>query len=264
MQVKHEAKTEVEQRVHDLVENARKELRRTSFRIYSFIAGTIIVSILIAYLSAQGTLPIEAMDYAVLLFIGPILVPTLLIGLAKRQNKALRKLATCEDIHALGPLLDIKGHVTDNNTKKAIYLTMTRLLLAIKTSDRSVLKDTQYKHLLQSIEGCQMAVTSAPKKLQFEPYYLAVLKATEQIGDEQALPRVEAIVKAKPKSAPARRIHQAAQECLMVLLTRIDQSGKRLLRPVGEPEDNHLLRPAGPGSESPEHQLVRSSSQDPN
>jgi hypothetical protein len=181
----------------------------------------------------------------------------------RRQSKALAKLTDFDDIRALGPLLNAKNHVTDFKTTDAIYNALKRLLPTIKASDRCLLSDAGYTVLLSSLSGCYSAVSSSPSQLRFEDYYIAVLKAMEQIGDERALGIVEKIASITPKRGAKLRIHSAATECLSALLTRANAEGLGLLRPTEEQSDDNLLRPAMRGIHSLQHnQLLRAGHKD--
>lgn len=99
-----------------------------------------------------------------------------------------------------------------------------------------------------------------------EALILATLKALEQVGDEAAVPYVEQLALANPKSPAQYRIRESARECLPYLRSGAAQrqGSQTLLRASSSDagqQTNVLLRPAVNVSTVEEAQLLRGASE---
>lgn len=171
---------------------------------------------------------------------GSALAPTRL------QRALARRVAALDDLRAVGPLCEALDR-QDAATKKIALGELPRLLLRLRASDRALLNAEQHKALCKAM---------AEGETEFR---MAALHAIEQIGDETALPLVEALAKKKPsKKKNDESAIFRAREVLAALKERIEKEkdASTLLRPAMG-QDAELLRPAGHGGGESAEELLR-------
>jgi len=154
-----------------------------------------------------------------------------------RLKGLMNNLANIRDLRITGPLIEIAALEEGNANKMAAQL-LTRLLPRFRASDAKLLTDGQHAALLRTLNRAN----ATPE------YFVAVLKALEQIGDARALPVVESLATGRRATSAPRRVQAAAQDCLPFLRIRCDQqrASQTLLRAsdAAGMQPDTLLRPA--------------------
>lgn len=135
------------------------------------------------------------------------------------------RLAAIEDVRMTGALLDVfktSGKLQGQDVKRALL----RLLPRLKSSDADLVSPEQRKFLTTLLimdQSWSFAGVNWDTDLK-----VAMLKALEQIGDEESLPVVMQVA----QGARNLQVRQAAQDCLPFLQLRIDeQYARQLLLP---------------------------------
>jgi hypothetical protein len=167
------------------------------------------------------------------------------------QKKVTKELAEFEDIRSVGPLA-LALEYQDRELKAVAENKLTRLLPRLQVSDAPLLDEEQRKCLYRALRGRNTELV------------LAILKALEQVGDEQAVPYVQKLADGEGIAATALRIREAAQACLPALQQRaeLERSRQTLLRAASASDtpSDVLLRPAsGALVEADPQQLLRAS-----
>lgn len=127
--------------------------------------------------------------------------------------------------------------------RKAASNVLKELLPKLQESDRSRFSSAEREALVKALGGKDEALT------------LAILKALEQIGDDQALARVQEL-----SARGSAAVRSAAADCLPFLQARAEEArqARTLLRASQpEPSGDELLRPAQAEPETPTEQLLR-------
>jgi hypothetical protein len=169
---------------------------------------------------------------------------------SQAQKRVTKELAEFEDIRSVGPLAEALEY-QDRELKAIAESKLTRLLPRLRASDASLLDEEQRKCLYRALRGRDTNLI------------LAVLKALEQIGDEQAVPFVQKLANGEGLAARNSGIRAAAQECLPALQERAERerASRELLRAASASDtpSDVLLRPAGGTIEADPQQLLRAS-----
>ncbi len=173
-------------------------------------------------------------------------------AISQAQKNAAKKLTEYDDIRTVGPLAEAL-HYQDKGLRNAAVERLGVLLPRLKASDHDLMTEEQKLALYKAIK-LPLAKGAGPADWAF---LLAALGALEQIGDERALPFVDAIVERTPSGTKEPEVVEAARACRPALLERIEQQrvAMRLLRPSEAPADagETLLRPTyGPGQSDPD------------
>jgi len=167
-----------------------------------------------------------------------------------RLKGLMNNLANISDLRIAGPLVEIVALEESIANKMAAQL-LTRLLPRFRASDAKLLTDGQHTALLRTLNR-----TNATPE-----YFVAVLKALEQIGDARALPVVESLATGRRATIAPRRVQAAAQDCLPFLRVRCDQqrASQTLLRAsdAAGMQTDTLLRPAQGGGTTEATELLR-------
>jgi hypothetical protein len=175
-------------------------------------------------------------------------------GYGRRHKRLARLLATCESVAVVGALADAldfdeDGVVLFPETRRAAIRGLTRLLPRLRPEDRTLLTPSQWAHIIKVLKDGDTEFT------------LAVLKAWQEVGDYRALPHVRRLAHSLALTDSARRIREAAQECLTVLEARVAQemAPQMLLRASCSTDwtPETLLRPASQGAEVNPQELLR-------
>ncbi|HZT43983.1 MAG TPA: hypothetical protein VFA07_17590 [Chthonomonadaceae bacterium] len=160
----------------------------------------------------------------------------------RSRNAAARVLARFEDVRAVGALA-VALEFSDEETYSAVHSSLLRLLPRLQASDASLLSKRQRECLYRAL-GSNSRLT------------VAILKALEQIGDEEALPYVESMTHFYMPD-----VREAAIACLPYIQQRAEQERIRqtLLRPSSANETTpvFLLRPTTGAAEDNLKQLLR-------
>lgn len=175
------------------------------------------------------------------IFIAGSLADTTL-QLRRNAVSSMAKSASTQMVGAFAACLEDR----DKAVKREATEALKRLLPKVQASDKRYVSFTEMNILLKRLGGQDQRLT------------LAILKALEQIGDERALPKVEAI--ASKQNAYPVEVITAARECLPSLrqLAEASRQANTLLRasePSPAPET--LLRAASGTTVEQSDQLLR-------
>jgi HEAT repeat protein len=175
------------------------------------------------------------------------------------QTRAAKRLVGLQDPRAVGPLLDML--IASSNIRwEEVRTALIRLLPRLRASDEPFLTAhhlTTLTYLLRQPGMWYNRPDKSGADLRIE-----ILKALEQVGDEQAISTVEELA----ANAKSEAVKQAAIECLPILKARVEyqRPGRTLLRPappVDEPGAS-LLRPLS-GNHTPDtDELLRPPAKD--
>jgi hypothetical protein len=157
---------------------------------------------------------------------------------------AAKALAKYDDITTVGTLVE-QLEIRDADVQAALYEALTRLFPRLRASDARLLNKEQRRILLKNLRIGLPTRNSETAVL----FYVAALKALEQVGDETFLPLVEDLSEGRGASVYSPTIQKAAQECLPYLRQRAEFEHARheLLRasaPDHTQDAEVLLRPA--------------------
>lgn len=168
-----------------------------------------------------------------------------------RWNTAANDLGKSADLRAVGVLVD--GLKIAQNQARDVLIP---LLPRLQASDAPLL-DREQRHILNRFLGHK---TFFPNRDNMA-LVLAILKAYEQVGDEEAIPSVEKLAAGQGYGARSRDIREAAKACLPYLQQRAAQQHARqtLLRASGASgvAGENLLRAADNVSAADPQQLLR-------
>ena len=198
------------------------------------------------------------------------------IGMAAASSKTLKsaasELSTIEDLRAIGPLVE-SLEIEEKSVRLQVEKALIRLLPRLQASDAGLLNAEQRAYLNKALYG------------KNNELIIAILRAYEQVGDETALPVVEALARktsdnayseqtAGPREASLNallgpkastsyttNIAEAAQACLPALRLRVEQqrASQTLLRGSSAMEvaPDTLLRAAQATADAQPEQLLR-------
>lgn len=201
--------------------------RRRAFAIGVTLYLAIVIGAMISLTAATGKFP-----FIMISGISSMTAVVATVNAAsKKQTEATKRLAQFDDVRAVGPLVDALGF-QDKDTRNVAGEALVRLLPRLQASDASLLNVEQRRLLTRALDG------------KNQPLSLAILKALEQVGDEQSLPTVERLAKGLGPSA----LQQAARNCLPTLTMRVEhlRASAELLRAAdgNMTPQGVLLRPA--------------------
>ncbi len=167
-----------------------------------------------------------------------------------RLKGLMKELANVSDLRIAGPLLEILA-LEDGTAKSMAALLLSGLLPRFRASDAKILTDAQHNALLRTLTRND----GSPD------FFVAALKALEQIGDARALPVVESLAIGRGATIDPHRVQAAAQDCLPFLQIRCDQqrASQTLLRASSATATatDTLLRPAQNAGTTNPSQLLR-------
>ena len=177
----------------------------------------------------------------------------LAFGSRKVSANAAKRLAEIETVQAIPPLLDAIVLSGYRNTSPA-YLPLLRLIPRLRAADYNLIDERRRKILLRTLGRRFNRIYKWLSGL--DELKLAILKALEQVGDENAIPVVEKLA-AESRNVEVRN---AAIECLPFLRQKSAQvtPGRTLLRAAAEPQSEAtLLRAAAANASPPPIELLR-------
>ena len=158
---------------------------------------------------------------------------------ASRSNSLalLAEWPAAATIDAIGPLIDALDLASDDQ-RPAILAMLTRLLPRLTSADASILSRRQRSRLSE-----MLLLGDADREADF---LLAILKALEQIGDQDTAHTIHHVVTLGAVTAGQLLIMEASTACLLSLETRLHEDRNRagLLRSTGHPYARaELVRP---------------------
>jgi hypothetical protein len=159
------------------------------------------------------------------------------LALTPRQTMTASRLASVDDVQAVGPLAEMTTW-PDDRIKSMAMAALTRLLPRMKSTDTQLLSTTQRALLYQSLR-----LSNARRNAEFLE---ALLHALEQVGDTEAIPYVRALAESQPTSMRQRRVVESARECLPFLegCAQQNRNSQVLLLAATSDVEESLLRPA--------------------
>jgi hypothetical protein len=174
------------------------------------------------------------------------------VALSQKHKEATTRLAELDDIRAVGPLAEAL-EFEDDQIRTIVVNALARLLPRLKASDAPLLNSEQRACLYRALQQSTLPPLSR--------LTLPILKALEQIGDEEALPQVESLLRQPYLNSEKRA---AAETCREFLIQNAEQKRirKTLLRPVEtvEAHPETLLRPAQACTTTAPEELLRAAS----
>jgi hypothetical protein len=183
-----------------------------------------------------------------------------LLRTSHTTNRMLNRLLQTNDVRVVGPLLAALFNL-NGVSEAAIANALCRLLPQMQASDAAMLTAEHRRWLHRCLSTNATSKFKLPDLtlLTMADLQIAVLKAMEQVGDEAALPHVEALAEMETKDPERSAVRDAARACLPFLYIHIEQAkiGQELLRAAGDPVTDHLLVAASGLQQEPKEQLLR-------
>jgi hypothetical protein len=188
------------------------------------------------------------------------------VAIPRANRSAAAILMRLNDVSGVGPLVEARN-LLGSEDRRTITDMLTNLLPRMTWKDASYLSPVQRQKLLQELMLGDIYHET--------DLLLAILKALERIGDENALPEVQRLAQGGPEAWQMetrrgfetwqeQRVREAAHTCLLVMQERLEQQqiSHILLRPATLPT-SELLRPAEEVETEPA-QLLRAVEQERN
>ncbi len=228
-------------------ERKRKNRNRPIVRVLFLVLGALYLLLCLYWASPimWSLIPVQAV---VMVWIARLLASSRL------QNGATHALALLDDIHAIGPLaeaLEFRDLYAYSGTASMAEKALTRLLPRLQTEDAAMLDEEQ--------RSCLWRILANNPYPEHKDLTVAILRALERIGDDEALPTVQFLANLTPRNEIEREIHIAARECLPLLQARV--AGRTdphlLLRATTSDAGHALLRSAGGTDRSEADVLLR-------
>lgn len=146
-------------------------------------------------------------------------------GRKHREKLAeIKRLAASEDIRSVGALSEALSS-RDSEVRRIAETALIRLLPRLTSDDADLLNTEQRRYLNRALDKTNPALS------------IPILKVWEIIGDEEALPYVEKLLRPKPKKKGENPLGWAAWECSKKMRRRFTDHDIRitLLRPSDPP-----------------------------
>ncbi len=239
----------------------REEKRRYRL-VWSVVAFCLTLAFIIARVAESRTNTADSDSLTWLLPIGasfalflPV-VAALIASFPRRKLRdsmqALARRGTVKDINAL---IGAQRSLIGPQTNKALRGALTDALLQVRASDRSRISESSQAEL----RGILANISTGVARRRHVDFYMAIIKAMEQIGDERALKAMERIANMRSHTQARVRLKQAAAECLPALRARVRETTapETLLRAVGPDSMGELLRPVSGTAEADSELLLR-------
>ena len=142
--------------------------------------------------------------------------------------------------------------------KQAVFAALNSLLTQMKASDAPILTPALRRTLNLWLMN---ANSGALSHARYDAFFVAILKAFEQVGDSSAIPAVSRLAKMQGRTRRRKALKQAAIECLPMLRANCGEveTARTLLRAsqseVTDPDT--LLRPASGSGQADAAELLR-------
>lgn len=178
--------------------------------------------------------------------------------LRKEDKEVVRKLAACEDKHAIAGLIQaMQWH--DRRLRRELRAALTRLLPTLQVSDA---------HLLSRSDRVALYALLTPQNArQQTDFVVAILAAIQQVGDSTAIPALERLLRVPASTAAETRVQERVRECLPFLEVRENyrRASRTLLRASSpaDPLPDTLLRPAAQEAAVKPEELLRPTEAEP-
>lgn len=229
--------------------------RKFGYRVFSWLT----ISTYLLYWILAGLLVFYPPTYTTLDFvIGSLLACLIMIAcmntMRRLWGKSALEIGQIDDMRAVGILAEtLRIGKRHKDIQHGVKISLTRLLPQLKASDAHFLNGEQRTCLYRQLKAGNIA-----KEADF---LVAILTALEQVGDAQAIPYVEALVKSAPSNSP---VAEAARNCLPYLQQNAHQqsNAETLLRAASNDVTDTLLRPVNGTVETAPEQLLRAADRD--
>ena len=179
------------------------------------------------------------------------------VSLSRKRVTIMRKQAQQRDPKAVGQLAEALTW-PDQDLQYEAASALTVLLPMLKANDASLLSASQRECLHR-----ELTLQNARSQSEL---MVAILQAFQQVGDNAAIPYVESLASARPRTPQEQRVVQEAQECLpyLRLCAGNNSASHSLLRAssVTDAATDTLLRPSWDNPEIRPEQLLRPSDHD--
>lgn len=239
----------------------RRLIRQRTLHSYGILGVVALLPLIVVlpFVALPRTFPVW---YLLFNMLSVLALLALVLGRMWSRNRGLRhtlmQWARMGGVYAVGPLVDMFQNTASPQDREMLRDALTTLLPQMKASDAALLTARQRGYLLKSLRVNAGIAFHAERRDRF---CLAILKALEQIGDEQAVSVVETIAATRPRTRRQQRIKQAAIDCLPALRQNSGtaRAAQTLLR-ASQPENtapNTLLRPAAATPETAPNELLR-------
>ena len=177
------------------------------------------------------------------------------------ERRLLDALQTLDNPALVGLLTDtLRGAAAEMpaainwSAVRAMRAALTHLLPRLQATDAHLLNVAQRARLNHELGRGKLSLHPAwcgPQQAEMQAAFdVAILKAWEQVGDENALPVVQKLAAQRAGTPAQKRVQQAAKSCLPYLETRAGEqrATQTLLRAADLPTTNGdvLLRAAAP------------------
>lgn len=172
--------------------------------------------------------------------------------LSQEQAIAAQRLAAFDNVQGVGPLAEALEW-PDPAIRATAARSLTRLLPLLNAADGGLLTSRQ--------RGCLHRVLRMGNAQKQEALLIAILKALEQVGDEEAVPYVKQLANGQAKTRIQQHVQDRARECLPFLEAGASQrQGSQILlraSSIDATQPDVLLRPAAGSSVTEPVQLLR-------
>ena len=162
------------------------------------------------------------------------------------EKRLLDVLTGLEDVALIGTLLEhipASSAITGGTLRRALRAALQNLLPRMRASDAHLLSDAHCSLLNHELQRSRFNLSenwTGAKHVEAQAKLdVAILKAWEQVGDEQALGVVQQLAAITSKSPHKKRVQQAAEECLPYLEARVGEQRQTqtLLRAAAMPSE---------------------------
>ncbi len=170
-------------------------------------------------------------------------------ALSPRQAAAAHELAARQDIQAVGPLAEALEW-PDRASQNVAAAALTQILPRLMASDSALLNPAQRACLNRALQRDLDRPGS-------QRLALAILRAWQQLGDDEAIPYVQRLSMRPARSSRRIQVREASRECLLYLMQSASSASDSrsllragsntaseppftLVRPAaGRPDENH-------------------------
>ncbi len=257
-QVSEQEQLAVQKLLEELEEESRKH-RHPGMRLGFLIASWCMI---VPYTGVQAFIELMNRHWGLgALWVGLTAGATQLhrFALSPRQSETARRLARYGSKRVIGPLTEALDW-PDETIRSIALEALTDLLPTLNAGDTLVLNAKQRGILYRSLRMSHA--------IRHEAFLSAILKALEQIGDDEAVGFVEKLKNASAWHPAQKRIREQAADCLPYLSLQAEKNraSMMLLRASSavEMSPDTLLRPVSEAQSEEPKELLRPSSDAPN
>ena len=236
-----------------------KNARRRFWQFYLVVIAGVAASFFGALLFLN---PLDPLFLPLILGILPVEILAFILLFMNWSRSAPK--FNADEIARLGGVQAIPALVAAVSTpmrlkkKQAIIAALTLLLPQMKASDAPILTPALRRTLNLWLVNAPL---SGFLQRHYDPLFIAILKALEQVGDSSAIPVVSRLAKMKGQTRRQKALRQAAIECLPMLRANCGEveTARILLRAsdASEVRSDTLLRAASGSGQTDSAELLR-------